>query len=54
MKRDEQACTAVPFHDGLAEHLTQIARIIHTELHNRGRYGRAHCAAHGCFALVDE
>ena len=32
MKRDEQACTAVPFHDGLAEHLTQIARIIHTEL----------------------
>ena len=32
MKRDEQACTAVPFHDGLAEHLTQIARIINTEL----------------------
>lgn len=32
MKRDEQACTAVPFHDGLAEHLTQIARIIHAEL----------------------
>ena len=71
MKRDEQACTAVPFHDGLTEHLTQIARIIHTELrkvladedlsavesgviHNKGRYGRAHCAAHGCFALVDE
>lgn len=75
MKRDEQACTAVPFHDGLAEHLTQIARIINTELrkvladedpfrggircdhvpfHNKSRYGRAHCAAHGCFALVDE
>lgn len=32
MKRDEQACTAVPFHGGLAEHLTQIARIINTEL----------------------
>ena len=32
MKRDEQACAAVPFHDGLAEHLTQIARIINTEL----------------------
>ena len=32
MKRDEQACTAVPLHDGLAEHLTQIARIINTEL----------------------
>mgnify|MGYP002256515978 CR=1 FL=1 len=32
MKRDEQACTDVPFHDGLAEHLTQIARIINTEL----------------------
>ena len=78
MKRDEQACTAVPFHDGLAEHLTQIARIIHTELRKVladedlsavesgvimclsttkvfiRRYSRAHCAAHGCFALVDE
>ena len=58
MKRDEQACTAVPFHDGLAEHLTQIARIIHTELRkvlaDEDLYGRAHCAAHGCFALVDE
>lgn len=75
MKRDEQACTAVPFHDGLAEHLTQIARIINTELRKvladedlsavesgvimclsttKDRYGRAHCAAHGCFALVDE
>ena len=32
MKRDVQACMSVPFHDGLAEHLTQIARIINTEL----------------------